>query len=330
MATRTKYCTGRIKSYVVPLSNYSVNTQDLPVSFFELLGLLGSLKGITSDSVASECVLKLYTEGAIQMINNTNPQQIKTFAAHFVGNTDGPQACNFVSFMPFSESTPLQRAEWIKYVGVFGNMELRANQVYDAVKANYMCLTKVAGSKTTSFKPIVAWMEYSQGVWSFAKDAYKTKFVVDAGGDTIDDSINKNTYNVSIPDDVDELHAILCTVDVIIDETYTTDTAGYNISTFTQNINVEDQSCFGFLTNQSVWRYDKRIQTSTTLDWLDRGVSQPQLVLADFIEAFFPTGNYTTTYLRNLVKGEGVVTIDPQTCSRDISTPMEPTIVPCQ
>lgn len=330
MASRTKYCTSRIKSFIIPLSNYSVDAELFPVSFFELLGLLGSLKGITADSVASPCVLKLCEGGGAEMINKSNPQQFQQFSANFISNTDLAQACNFASFAPTSESLPLQRAEWIKYLGVYANLEYKANQVYNAVKENYLCLARVAASKASSVKPTVAWMEYNDNIWSFTTETLKMKYVEDAGGENVDESIGKITYNTSNPDDLEQLHAILCTVDVVIDGTNTSDPTGYTMSTFVENVGVADTSCFAFLANQSLWRYDKRLQNaSNTLDWFDGAVSQPQLVLADLTEALFPTGNYTTTYFRNLAKEESVVNITADMCDRDTSTALEPTIIPC-
>ncbi|XP_058722618.1 uncharacterized protein LOC131594489 [Vicia villosa] len=116
--------------------------------------------------------------------------------------------------------THKQRAEWIKFIGAFTNVEARANQVYTTVKENYLCLAENAKSRT-SFKPTVAWMKYNNGVWSFTKEAYYLKYVEDSGDEILD--ANKNTYNVSDPDDLEELHAILCTVEVVIDETLTSD-----------------------------------------------------------------------------------------------------------
>ncbi|KAG7585934.1 hypothetical protein ISN45_Aa02g012820 [Arabidopsis thaliana x Arabidopsis arenosa] len=337
MAVRTKYCTSRIKSYVIPLLNYSLDTQSsqggVPVSFFELLGLLGSLKGITSDAVASPCLLKLCEAGEVVKIDKGEQQGqvLSQFAAHFISDTDQPQTCNFANFFPLSEGTPLQRAEWIKFLGAFTNLETKANQVYDAVKASYTCLSQMAANKTKSFKPIVAWMGYDQNgcMWSFTKDSHKLKFVEDAGGENIDKSINKVSYNVSDPDDLEALHAILCTVDAVIDETLSSDPLNYTQTTFLGNINVDDNTCFAFLANQSIWRYDKRVRNGTTLDWYDGAISQPNLVLADIVEALFPTGNYTTSYFRNIAKGEGVINISPDMCDRDASLPLVPIIPAC-
>ncbi|XP_010556240.1 PREDICTED: uncharacterized protein LOC104825578 [Tarenaya hassleriana] len=309
MAVRTKYCTARIKSFVIPLIDYSVDTLSsqgaFPVSFFELLGILGSMRGITSKEVASECVVRMWEEGHVSVVER---DQISQFAAHFVSDTEQPQSCNFANFVPLSEASPLQRAEWIKFLGAFSNLETRANQVYDAVKASYTCLSQMASNKTKTFKPIVAWMQYDDnGVWSFTKEPYKLKYVEDAGGENIDNSINKMSYNVSDSDDLESLHAILCTVDVVIDETITSDPQNYTETAFLRNINIEDCSCFSFLSNQSIWRYDKRVGNGTVLDWYDGAISQPNRVLGDIVEALFPTGNYTTSYFRNIAKGEGVV-----------------------
>lgn len=76
----------------------------------QLLGLLGSLKGITSDAVASPCVLKLFEAGEVVKLDKGEQQGqvLSQFAAHFISDTDQPQTCNFANFFPLSEGTPLQ------------------------------------------------------------------------------------------------------------------------------------------------------------------------------------------------------------------------------
>ncbi|KAG0472748.1 hypothetical protein HPP92_014605 [Vanilla planifolia] len=146
----------------------SLITQSTPPSSL-LLGLLDGLRGMTSEFVTSECVLKSYATGNIQLVNQTNMQQIAQFTAHFSSNVNKVQACNLAAFVPLEERTPMQRAEWIKYLATFTNLEARANIIYDAIKENYNCLTKAAANLTTRFKPIVAWVEYKQGLWGFSR-----------------------------------------------------------------------------------------------------------------------------------------------------------------
>jgi hypothetical protein len=54
-------------------------------------------------------------------------------------------------------------------------------------------------------------------------------------------------------------------VDVVIDQTYALEPAEYKLSTFLENINVSQDSCFSFVSNRSIWRFDKRIGVSGTL-----------------------------------------------------------------
>lgn len=66
------------------------------------------MKGLTSESVASECVLKLYQGGEIGLVNKSEPLQFSQYAAHFTTDSDQSQACNFANFAPFGEDSPLQ------------------------------------------------------------------------------------------------------------------------------------------------------------------------------------------------------------------------------
>lgn len=332
--TSSNHCVRRLKSFVTPLSNYSVDTVNVPVSFLELLGVLNSLKAVTSKLVFSPCLAKYISDGDVQEVNQTDPEQILQFTAHLTSSSVSNQQCNYISFDPLGEQTPLQRAEWIKYAATFMNYEARANDVFERVKKNYMCLSALAGNAST--KPTVAWITFSEDIWYFSGETYKLQYVLDAGGSNLEEPVYTSTFNMSLRTQVESFHSILSRVDVVIDETYYgSEPSNYTMHLFTQNARIAEYDAFPipypfpFIATGNVWRCDKQIQGHCVIDWLDGGVAQPQLVLGDFIQALHPQSNYTTTFLRNIAKGEGAIDVSIEGCTHDKSTQMEPTMVPC-
>lgn len=54
-------------------------------------------------------------------------------------------------------------------------------------------------------------------------------------------------------------------MDVVIDETPVMNPVEYTMSTFLDNIRGQDRDepCFEFITNKSIWRYDKLVANNT-------------------------------------------------------------------
>ncbi|KAI0529208.1 hypothetical protein KFK09_001755 [Dendrobium nobile] len=139
------------------------------------------------------------------------------------------------------------------------------------IKGNYNCLSKAAANVTTHLKPILAWVDCNLGMWTFSRENYKLKVLTSLANSMslmqevkmwIKQSFN-HSFNVSNPDDMDDLYALL--FDVVIDQIFAPEDIKYNLLTFLDNFNVSDDANFDFLINQSMWRYDKRVQNSSIL-----------------------------------------------------------------
>eukprot|EP00250_Pteridium_aquilinum_P021917 c25259_g3_i1 orf=483-1613(-) len=208
-----------------PLTNFTMDTSSA-VGYLELLGSVSKLRGVpASFGLASPCILQLMSQGEIPTIeldsNLVDPNAVSSnisFEAlfgsstkytnvQFIGNEQNQS--NYISFDPSMERGPLQRAEWIKFLASFFNMEERANIVFGQIRSNYQCLNASSKGGNTS-KPVVAWLSYNTdlGVWTFSDDPYKLQLNLDAGGSNLDPSTLSMTFNMSIQSNVDNFYNI--------------------------------------------------------------------------------------------------------------------------
>lgn len=99
------------------MKQYTTNSIEskIPGANLQLLGLVQSLKGITSNSISSQCVLKSYSDGNIVMVNETDLTQLSQFNANFITSNDEDQGCNYATFFPIEESAPLQVRHNVMY-----------------------------------------------------------------------------------------------------------------------------------------------------------------------------------------------------------------------
>lgn len=96
-------------------STNSTHESNMSNANLQLLGLVQSLKGITSDSISSQCVLKSYSDGKIEMVNKTDLAQLSQFNVIFITSNDEDQGCNYATFLPLEESAPLQVRHNVMY-----------------------------------------------------------------------------------------------------------------------------------------------------------------------------------------------------------------------
>ena len=203
-------------------------------------------------------------------------------------NPDQPKA---ISFSASADPGPLHRSEWLKFVSFFYNMELEAEEVFSKIAANYECTKAMAAADVpSSDRPGVAFISYSsfstppEFVVSVAD--YKLALVADAGARNVDTSnmtIQINSWS-GLPSHVGfntsgEMWDYLSAqnVSVIVDESYSPDPVGYNLTSFLLTYNVSALPA-GVKT---VLREDGILSVGGGLDWFEGAIVMADAVLQD-------------------------------------------------
>ncbi len=198
----------------------------------------------------------------------------------------------------WSETTPLGRAEWIRFTAAFFNAEARANEVFSAEAERYFSLAELAADIPTDERPSVLWSSFFSDSWAIpGGQSYIARLLDDAGGTLVlSDSPDAAALTGSALFDFETVYDAGIGADVWVPIAFgVTDLASF-VATDARYAD------FAAVENRSVWNNDKRANPNGGWDYFETGVTNPSGVLADLISILHPDllPDHETTYFRNL------------------------------
>ncbi|HSA53554.1 MAG TPA: ABC transporter substrate-binding protein, partial [Yinghuangia sp.] len=273
----------------VPITSmYSASTTHLPL--LTDLGRLGLLTGVANAKNVSGADARARIDAG-QVVEYAPGRQINTEKVVterpdilMTGGTDegayaGLRAAGIkvVANAEWLENDPLGRAEWVKYMAAFTGDEAKAAGVFDRIDGDY----RAVAAKATSAPPVkVLPGQLSQGTWSVASGgSYVGKLIRDAGG----------TYPW-----IDERST--GSLQVNFEQVFARggDAAVWLVSasdwrTYDDVVKADPRYReFTAFKNDRIWSNNLAMGPGGGNDYWERGVTRPDLVLADLVAILHP------------------------------------------
>lgn len=356
--------------FSIPLSSLMV-PDTVPNAFLSLLNVTDRVQSVSALSV-TPCAQRVLscnkTAIDISMLSNTT-----VLNSEVLPYVDGVTATAPMVPLPpitapvFTVSASqdpglLNRAEWIKFLGLFFNKEKAASDHFDTVVKSFNAVK--AKAQLVKKPLVVAWISH----FVYAPDEYyqisfapfKMQTVKDAGGvnlvqadvakakgvtldsfsnTTLDFAWNGTQKGFSTQAEARAAFAqALSKVDVLVDETYAIDPTAYSAATFS--------SQYGFTAAQEklipalsgsapqVIRVDGLVSPTGGLDWYDGAIAKPVEVLTDMVGALAAPSSKTRNFiwLRNIQQNPVVITDAQCTALKSCNTaptPLCPLVKEC-
>jgi hypothetical protein len=247
---------------------------------------------------------------------------------------------NGVHFAATQDAGNLHGAEYVKFMAAFFNKEKSANLAFASVSRKY---AEAAIGRVK--KPMVAWITYSPPTWGRAyfeisHASYRLQLVTDAG------AINKNAtaaniklgglmkeesfgwgsrfrlyvdgYNNSLSKASNVFFDALGDVDVVIDETYSSDPLRYNMSTFLSTMGLSASSALTFVQGKMVLRIDGTLSENNGYDWYESRIAHPDWAVDGLARALYKDTSMPFKYFRNIAEGEAPQFLTADACTKDL------------
>ncbi len=275
----------------VPVTSVvTMSTTYLPC--LEVLGLLDTLIGHETFAwVSSEAVNKRIKSGAMKEVGSGQTVNVELLLemdpdlimAYGMGNEWDTHPKLQEAKLPYvinaewNESTPLSRAEWIKYIAVFFNKEALANAFFDNVVKEYTALTALAVS--VSNKPSVfAGTPYQGSWWMSGGGSFAAQFYKDAGA-------------AYVWADDDSTGSLMLDIETVYEKAGEADfwlNTGYWNSRKDAKAADERFTRFKAYKTGAMFNNNLRIGPGGGSDYFESAPIQPNKVLADLIKIFHP------------------------------------------
>lgn len=191
----------------------------------------------------------------------------------------------------YMETSPLGRAEWIKFTAMFFNREAEANAFFDGVVSRYTDLQALAAEAET--RPTVMVNGMYGDTWYVSGGAsYTARFIEDAGGEYL---WADNTSTGGVP----------LSFEAVLDRAQDADfwlNPNFWLSLGDGLAEDERYSEFAAFANGNVYNNNLRMTEMGYNDYSESGVSHPDQVLADLIAIFHPEllPDHEMVYFRHL------------------------------
>ncbi|MCL4239472.1 MAG: ABC transporter substrate-binding protein [Anaerolineae bacterium] len=176
------------------------------------------------------------------------------------------------------EKTPLGRAEWVKFVGLFYNREAEAEAIFNEIADEYQALVSLAAGATE--RPTVFVDAPWQGTWYMAGGgSYTARLLADAGADYLwadDESGGSQALS---------FEAVL---EGAADADFWVNAGGYWMSKADMLATDERFGEFAAVQNDNAWSNNLYLNDFGGNYYYEGGIAHPDWILADLVAIFHP------------------------------------------
>ena len=179
----------------------------------------------------------------------------------------------------YIEQSPLARAEWIKFVAAFYDLEHVADSLFLLTEKRYLQLKQLAGSVST--QPTVFCNMPFKEVWYMPTGQnFSAQLIADAGGDLLwKDAKPNNGLNLSL--DYEAVYAKAANADIWLVNSLE--------SSLNEVLNADAKNKnFAAFRVGNLYNHNKRTTPAGGSDYWESGVISPDVLLADLISIFHP------------------------------------------